>query len=428
MAIDGLIILESSGRPIIQTNFKTTSTAYPILHIDAFNNALSDSVNGQLDPVIYVSTLEGPSACCHVECGDGLRLLCPVSGDVDALYVFSFLQLFCETLQDYLGEISSSTLRDHFDIVYQLLEEMLDNGHPLTTERNTLRDIVIPPSLLNKILSATGVSGLAKASSNPFSSPIPWRKQGIKHNNNEIYFDMIEDMRAIVDKNGTTVSNQVWGKIETNCRLSGIPDLLLTFADTKYLHDCSFHPCVRLQRWTRDKSLSFVPPDGRFVLMDYRYAPAPTSAAVTPRPIPVPFSLVPIISLESNGGSLNFTLTSRLSTRVMERITVELHLGEGAVGSNCVVSSGATWGFDPKTHRLKWEIRKAPQGSSHTLRGSFTTTGQVTQPSKAFQITFENSQSTFSGIKVDQLKISNEAYKVFKGMRGRSCGEVEWRW
>ena len=77
---------------------------------------------------------------------------------------------------------------------------MLDNGHPLTTERNALRDIVIPPSLLNKILSATGVSGLSKASSNPFSSPIPWRKMGIKHNNNEIYFDMIEDMRAIVDK------------------------------------------------------------------------------------------------------------------------------------------------------------------------------------------------------------------------------------
>ncbi|PAV21129.1 clathrin adaptor mu subunit [Pyrrhoderma noxium] len=427
MAIDGLIILEPSGRPIIQTNFKSTSTAYPILHIDAFNNALSDSVNGQPDPVLYVSTLEGPSACCHVECGDGLRLLCPVSGDVDALYVFSFLQLFCETLQDYLGEISSSTLRDHFDVVYQLLEEMLDNGHPLTTERNALRDIVIPPSLLNKILSATGVSGLAKASSNPFSSPIPWRKMGTKHNNNEIYFDMIEDMRAIVDKNGTTVSNQVWGKIETNCKLSGIPDLLLTFADTKYLHDCSFHPCVRLQRWTRDKSLSFVPPDGRFVLMDYRYAPAPNSAAVTPRPIPVPFSLAPAISLESNGGSLNFTLTSRLSTRVMERLTVELHLGQGAVGANCVVSSGATWGFDPKTHRLKWEIRKAPQGSSHTLRGSFTTTGQP-QPSKAFQITFENSQSTFSGIKVDQLKVSNETYKLFKGMRGRSCGEVEWRW
>lgn len=77
---------------------------------------------------------------------------------------------------------------------------MLDNGYPLTTERNALKDIVIPPSLLNKILSVAGAPGLAKASSNPFNSPIPWRKMGIKYNNNEIYFDMVEDLSAIVGK------------------------------------------------------------------------------------------------------------------------------------------------------------------------------------------------------------------------------------
>lgn len=77
---------------------------------------------------------------------------------------------------------------------------MLDSGHVLTTERSALKDIVIPPSLLTKILSATGMSGLAKASSNPFQSPIPWRKHGIKYNNNEIYFDIIEDLHAIVNK------------------------------------------------------------------------------------------------------------------------------------------------------------------------------------------------------------------------------------
>lgn len=77
---------------------------------------------------------------------------------------------------------------------------MLDDGHPLTTERNALRDIVLPPSLLNKILSVTGVSGLAKATATPFSSPIPWRKAGLRYNNNEIYFDVVEDLRAIVNK------------------------------------------------------------------------------------------------------------------------------------------------------------------------------------------------------------------------------------
>jgi AP-3 complex subunit mu len=34
----------------------------------------------------------------------------------------------------------------------------------------------------------------------PLAAPIPWRKQGIRHSNNEIYFDMAESMDAIVDR------------------------------------------------------------------------------------------------------------------------------------------------------------------------------------------------------------------------------------
>lgn len=70
----------NQSHPIVQTNFKTTSPAYPLLHIDAFNNAVAGSPDGRVDPVIYVPAHQGPSACCHVECG-GLRLLCPVSDD-----------------------------------------------------------------------------------------------------------------------------------------------------------------------------------------------------------------------------------------------------------------------------------------------------------------------------------------------------------
>lgn len=77
---------------------------------------------------------------------------------------------------------------------------MLDDGYPLTTERNALRDIVLPPSLLSKILPLTGTSELSKATANPFSSPIPWRKAGVRHNNNEIYFDIVEDYRAIINR------------------------------------------------------------------------------------------------------------------------------------------------------------------------------------------------------------------------------------
>jgi hypothetical protein len=42
----------------------------------------------------------------------------------------------------------------------QLIEEMLDEGHPMTMETNLLKDIVTPPSLVRKLLNVAGVSGL----------------------------------------------------------------------------------------------------------------------------------------------------------------------------------------------------------------------------------------------------------------------------
>ena len=123
---------------------------------------------------------------------------------VDPLYAFAFIRTFLDILVEYFGEVTAPTLRDNFDVVHQLLEETLDaGGHPLTTSPNALRDIVLPPSLITKILSVTGVSGLSGPSTSnmsAFSSPISWRKAGIRYNNNEIYFDIVETLDAVVNK------------------------------------------------------------------------------------------------------------------------------------------------------------------------------------------------------------------------------------
>ncbi|PIL36674.1 hypothetical protein GSI_00363 [Ganoderma sinense ZZ0214-1] len=425
--ISGLIdvedILDASG-------FHSFPPAYPLLHIDAVNTALSNSRRtSDVDPVLYVQglNLENPSACCHVKRGE-LRYLCPVSGDVDPLYAFAFLQTFVDILHEYFGQMSSETLKDNFDIVYQLLEETLDSGgHPLTTSPNALRDIVLPPSLLNKVLSVAGVSGLASSSatSHPFASPIPWRKAGVRYNNNEIYFDVVETLEAIVNKNGTPAVSTVWGRVDSNCKLSGTPDLLLSFSNAQSLHDCSFHPCVRLQRWSRDKVLSFVPPDGKFKLMDYRYAPA-TASAVAQTSIPIVFR--PTIQIDEHGGTIDVTLSSRLSTRTMENMFVELYLGEGASGASCIASHNASWSYSPKTQTLVWEIKQVMPSASYNLRGTFSSTAEHPRPSRAFRIRFKILQHNFSAIKIEQLKLTGEVYKPYKGMRGNSLGNIEWRW
>lgn len=38
------------------------------------------------------------------------------------------MHLFKDVLQEYLGEISGATLRDHFDVVYQVHPVFQDNG------------------------------------------------------------------------------------------------------------------------------------------------------------------------------------------------------------------------------------------------------------------------------------------------------------
>ncbi|KAI0280364.1 hypothetical protein BGY98DRAFT_329083 [Russula aff. rugulosa BPL654] len=61
---------------------------------------------------------------------------------------------------------------------------------------NALRDIVLPPSFITRILSVTGVSGLSGPTTDnmsAFSSPIPWRRAGVRYNN-QVYFNIVETL------------------------------------------------------------------------------------------------------------------------------------------------------------------------------------------------------------------------------------------
>ncbi len=89
------------------------------------------------------------------------------------------------------------------------MEETLDaGGRPLTTSSNALRDIVLPPSLLTKLLNVAGANVSTTFNSGngtPFSSSVPWRKTNVRHTTNEIYFDMVEELSAVVNKSVSSV-------------------------------------------------------------------------------------------------------------------------------------------------------------------------------------------------------------------------------
>lgn len=106
---------------------------------------------------------------------------------------------------------------------------------------------------------------------------IPWRRPNVRHTSNELYVDVVESLSVTIAPSGRLLSALVSGTIAFTAKISGVPDLLLSLttpggqqAIGRKMDLPVFHPCVRLARWReRPGELSFVPPDGRFILSGY---------------------------------------------------------------------------------------------------------------------------------------------------------------
>jgi AP-3 complex subunit mu len=72
-------------------------------------------------------------------------------------------------------------------------------------------------------------------------------------------------------RDGTANEGEIYGEVLATSRLSGVPTVLVSFAEPQLFSDVRFHPCVKMKAWEMDKVLSFVPPDGAFKLMSYRW-------------------------------------------------------------------------------------------------------------------------------------------------------------
>lgn len=72
-------------------------------------------------------------------------------------------------------------------------------------------------------------------------------------------------------RDGALVKCEIYGEVQVDSHLPGLPDLTLSFSNPSILNDMRFHPCVRFRPWESDQILSFVPPDGEFKLMTYRF-------------------------------------------------------------------------------------------------------------------------------------------------------------
>lgn len=226
------------------------------------------------------------------------------------LIPFVLISRLVEVMKEYFGTPLSLTKIDaNNDTLTLLINEMINDGIPNTTDFNRLRDLVLLKSFLSKILSTSNelasaathksLASLLKVSVAPQSESetIPWRRLNVRYTNNEMFVDVVEEVSVVLrPKRGrkqvsasqnfdlafysllNIVSSQrlapvtatINGRIDCLSHISGVPQLQILFNTAfTYIDAAQLHPCIRAESWERSRSLSFIPPDGQSTLMTY---------------------------------------------------------------------------------------------------------------------------------------------------------------
>ncbi|KAF9899288.1 AP-3 complex subunit mu-2 [Lobosporangium transversale] len=421
--IESLFVLSSTGKVIIEKHWHEL---IPRPVVDYFNEQVSKAMAASEDisREDVLPIIPSPKYQLINVYRDGLTYLSPVTKEVDPMMVFEFLHRILDIMQEYFGTVSETTIKENFVTVYQLLEEMMDDGYPLTTEPNALKEIVPAPNILDKVISTMGAPTSVSTKKMPHGmSNLPWRKAGVKYATNEIYFDIIEEIDAIVDSTGKAVSCEAHGTIQANCRLSGMPDLTLSLVNPRLVDDCSFHPSVRFNKWESDKVLSFVPPDGHFQLMSYRVN--------LPSQQNLPVQVKPSINIGTNGAKFDITVCLRNTEgKSLEDVVLILPLHKSTTNLTAHCNVGQ-YMFDPVGKVLRWDIGKiVPRERAPVISGSFAF-GSANSEAAAnagynIGLEFMIKQHSLSGLMLEGMKLFNES-KPFKLRRITKAGRYQIR-
>lgn len=352
---------------------------------------------------------------------EGITFLTCTQMEMPPLMALEFLSRVADVLSGYLGGLNEDLIKDNFIIVYELLDEMMDNGVPLTTEPNILREMIAPPNIVSKVLSVvTGnSSNLSNILPNATASSIPWRNSDVKTSSNEVYVDLVEELDVILSRDGVLVKCEAYGEVHVNSNLPGFPDLTLSFANPGILNDVSFHPCVRFRPWESNQILSFVPPDGEFKLASYRVKNLKN----------MPVYVKP--QLTSSGGYCRVNVLVGVRNdpgKVIDDITVQFQLPSCVASVDLSPNVGAVNVLADKT--CCWSIGRIPKDKSPALSGDLVLEQGLERLHvfPVFRVGFKIVGVALSGLRINKLEMKNATGRPYKGFRAvTKAGEYEVR-
>ena len=381
--------------------------------------------------------------------------------NANAMLAFTFLEQLGVLFKSYFGTFSEASLKQNFVIIYELLDEILDNGFPQITAPAVLQSYITQKSI--KSLREGEENGRAKGGFNSgedrarqvamqVTGAVQWRPPGVAYKKNEVYLDIVESVSLLMSHEGAVLRSSATGVIQMRCLLSGMPELKIGLNDPWLggadrrggewaagrallggdgdppprssaggsrrvesidLAELQFHQCVNLSKFSAERTISFVPPDGEFELMKYRVTEA----------VSLPFKVMPMVKelgrtrMEVRVRVKACFPETQMALGVKLRIPVPRHTSR----ATCKGTAGKCK-YKQAENALVWKIKRFQGGCELSLHAEVDLISTTEEKKKWTQpplsMDFSVPMFTASGLRVRFLKVwEKSGYQSTKWVR-----------
>ncbi|KAJ6252605.1 ap-3 complex subunit mu-1 [Anaeramoeba flamelloides] len=401
--IESLFILDLCGNIIFQKHWSSRISERIVTSF--WINYSTEECKRDISPILKIKN----KSVVHI-LNENLIYLVTISGDNTPLLIIEFLYRSIQILQNYFKKrVDEELIKRNSTKIFELFGEMNDQTFVITTELSLLNEMIESTDKIEINPKTIKTAGFGKEEN---EIGLAWRKNNIKYSSNEIFFDLVESLNGTLTRNGIFEKYEVIGKMMCECKLSGMPDLLLQFKNPKIIEDVSFHRCIKIKQWEQNKVLLFVPPDGRNELLSYRSRKMQAQ---------IPIFVTGKFKWERQERKGNFFIKIEKRSpliETVENISVLFLLTTLAENPKVKTTQGTVF-FNDITKQLKWEIGKLSKNKEVTMKGTIGIKrgSDVPNEKPVAIITFKAERLSLSGLQLSNLEIRNINYKTFKGVK-----------
>ncbi|THF96596.1 hypothetical protein TEA_010077 [Camellia sinensis var. sinensis] len=355
----------------------------------------------------------------------GLLFVATTRANVSPSLVLELLQRIARVIKDYLGVLNEDSFRKNFVLVYELLDEVVDFGYVQTTSTEVLKSYVFNEPIMFDAArlptlgpAAIFMHGSKRMPGTAVTKSVVANEPGGRKRE-EIFVDIIEKINITFSSSGYILTSEIDGTIQMKSYLTGNPEIRLALNEDLsigrdgrsiydyggsfgsgpvILDDCNFHESVNLGSFEMDRTLTLVPPDGEFPVMNYRMT----------QEFKPPFRINVLIE---KAGPLKAEVILKIHAEFASTITantIQVQMPLPMYTSRyCSIQLISVW--------------KIVGGSEHTLRAKLTFSpeshGNITKEAGPVSMTFTIPMYNTSRLQVKYLQIAKKS---------KTCNPYRW--